>query len=222
MSGGASFNEVFFNDVRVADSMRLGDVGEGWRVALTTLGFERDRSGEAQTGAGRRQLGAAARHRQGDGRQRATRSSGNDWRRLHPRAHRDLLNRAAGDRIRAGATPGPEGSLGKLLWTNGMTLVLRRRQSQILGPPWSPTRGVGNVRVGRARPRRARIPDRRRLGRDPAQHHRRARARTCRPSRASTRTSPWRRDPTLMNRPPPPGLARSVTACSPGPTTILG
>ena len=50
MSGGASFNEVFFNDVRVPDSMRLGGVGEGWRVALTTLGFERDRSGEAQTG----------------------------------------------------------------------------------------------------------------------------------------------------------------------------
>ena len=47
MSGGSSFNEVFFTDVRVPDSMRLGDEGDGWRVALTTLGFERDHSESA-------------------------------------------------------------------------------------------------------------------------------------------------------------------------------
>src|SRR5438270_9215891 len=41
MTGGASFNEVFFNDVRVPDELRLGDVDEGWTVALTTLMNER-------------------------------------------------------------------------------------------------------------------------------------------------------------------------------------
>ncbi|MFM9853588.1 MAG: acyl-CoA dehydrogenase family protein [Sphingomonadaceae bacterium] len=41
MSGGSEFNEVFFTDVRVADSHRLGDVGNGWQVALTTLMHER-------------------------------------------------------------------------------------------------------------------------------------------------------------------------------------
>ena len=41
MTGGASFNEVFFDDVRVHDSHRLGDVDEGWTVALTTLMNER-------------------------------------------------------------------------------------------------------------------------------------------------------------------------------------
>jgi acyl-CoA dehydrogenase len=41
MTGGASFNEVFFNEVRVTDDHRLGDVNAGWTVALTTLMNER-------------------------------------------------------------------------------------------------------------------------------------------------------------------------------------
>ena len=41
MSGSSHFNEVFFNDVRIPDRMRVGAVGEGWRVALTTLMRER-------------------------------------------------------------------------------------------------------------------------------------------------------------------------------------
>ena len=41
ISGGSNFNEVFFTDVRVSDSQRLGEVGEGWKVALTTLMNER-------------------------------------------------------------------------------------------------------------------------------------------------------------------------------------
>lgn len=41
MTGGADFNEVFFDDVVIPDSERLGEVGDGWRVALTTLMSER-------------------------------------------------------------------------------------------------------------------------------------------------------------------------------------
>ncbi len=41
MSGAKHFNEVFFTDVRIPDTHRLGDVGQGWRVALTTLMNER-------------------------------------------------------------------------------------------------------------------------------------------------------------------------------------
>ncbi|HMA47160.1 MAG TPA: acyl-CoA dehydrogenase family protein [Frankiaceae bacterium] len=41
MSGAADFNEVFFDDVDVLDSSRLGAVDDGWRVAITTLMSER-------------------------------------------------------------------------------------------------------------------------------------------------------------------------------------
>ena len=37
LTGGAGFNEVYFTDVRIPDSQRLGEVGQGWQVALTTL-----------------------------------------------------------------------------------------------------------------------------------------------------------------------------------------
>ena len=41
MTGEAEFNEVFLTDVRIHDSLRLGDEGDGWRVAITTLMNER-------------------------------------------------------------------------------------------------------------------------------------------------------------------------------------
>ena len=41
MNGGASFNEVFYDDVRVPHENVLGDVNEGWKVAITTLMNER-------------------------------------------------------------------------------------------------------------------------------------------------------------------------------------
>jgi len=46
IAGTSNFNEVFFTDVRVPDSQRLGAVGEGWKVSLTTLMNERLAVGE--------------------------------------------------------------------------------------------------------------------------------------------------------------------------------
>ena len=121
MIGGSSFNEVFFTDVRVPDSMRLGDPGAGWHVALTTLGFERDHSdgsGSGRVGGGWQHVIATA---QAMGvtsdpvtRQLLARSY------IHERVE-SFVARRAGQLAREG-TPGPEGSLGKLLWTNGMAL----------------------------------------------------------------------------------------------------
>jgi alkylation response protein AidB-like acyl-CoA dehydrogenase len=48
MSGASSFNEVFLSGVQAGDDMRVGPVGDGWKVANATLGFERTASGQAQ------------------------------------------------------------------------------------------------------------------------------------------------------------------------------
>ena len=41
MTDSSNFNEVFLTDVRVADSLRVGDVGDGWRVVISTFMWER-------------------------------------------------------------------------------------------------------------------------------------------------------------------------------------
>ena len=122
MSGGTSFNEVFFNDVRVPDSMRLGDEGEGWKVALTTLGFERDHSqdaggGGSTTGGSWIQVLDTARAL-GLADDPVIRQKLADLY-IHLQVESHTLRRGAD--LAKGGTPGPEGSLGKLLWTEGMT-----------------------------------------------------------------------------------------------------
>ena len=53
MTGAAAFNEVFLDDVWVSDEQRLGAVGDGWPVALTTLANERTAiGGEGFGGSG--------------------------------------------------------------------------------------------------------------------------------------------------------------------------
>lgn len=132
MSGGSSFCEVFFTDVRVSDAMRLGDEGDGWKVALTTLGFERDHSegegGSASGGTWGKVLATA----------NAMGVAGDPLIRdglvaLYIRGRvESLTNRRAADLAKSG-TPGPEGSLGKLLWTEGM-YQMSEMVSSILGP----------------------------------------------------------------------------------------
>ena len=52
ITGEAEFNEVYFTDVRIPDAERLGDIGEGWRVSLTTLMNERVSIGGSVPGRG--------------------------------------------------------------------------------------------------------------------------------------------------------------------------
>jgi alkylation response protein AidB-like acyl-CoA dehydrogenase len=50
ITGVEHFNEVFFDDVFVPDSQRIGDVGGGWSIAMTTLDSERAMMGEEHNG----------------------------------------------------------------------------------------------------------------------------------------------------------------------------
>ena len=56
ITGDAEFNEVFFDGARTRADLVVGEVGEGWKVAMTTLTFERGVSTLAQQAAFRNEL----------------------------------------------------------------------------------------------------------------------------------------------------------------------
>jgi alkylation response protein AidB-like acyl-CoA dehydrogenase len=119
MSGGASFNEVFLTDVRIPDRLRLGAEGEGWKVTLTTLGFERGAAaaGGTRVGGSVRQVLDLARHLQRNADPAVRQQLAGlyiDYRLLALNAARSSAA------ARAGRAPGPEGSIGKLAWTTAM------------------------------------------------------------------------------------------------------
>ncbi len=113
-SGGSEFNEVYFTDVRIPDSDRLGEPGMGWKVALVTLMNERLAVGG---------------------------SPGPDWKEImdYARSAGTLSNQAFRDKLAdwyvaaqgykltkfrtqtalsRGETPGPENSIGKIINAN--------------------------------------------------------------------------------------------------------
>ena len=123
MTGGASFNEVFFNEVRVPDWYRLGAENEGWGVALTTLMNERAAIG---TGSGGGEVSmmtritAMVRHfgLQDDALVRDMLAN------LYINYRvASLTNKRATDKMKAGQTPGPEMSTSKMALVNNQKLL---------------------------------------------------------------------------------------------------
>ena len=131
MSGGGSFSEVFLADVRIADGLRVGEIGGGWKAALTMLGFERNQSGTKKgIGGSWAQLHELARSsgRRTDPVVRQRLMAVYEHERLR------LLTRERADAARlSGNQPGPEGSIGKLLWSQGLTMIGEAAQL-LLGP----------------------------------------------------------------------------------------
>ncbi len=122
ISGGANFNEVFFNDVRVPDSQRLGAVGQGWQVAITTLMNERAAIGGGGGGVGFSRVFQLAQRVNIDDKPAIedanVRSKLATWycqeSGLKYTGYRSLTALSRGE------TPGPENSIGKLVGASKM------------------------------------------------------------------------------------------------------
>ena len=117
LTGESDFNEVYFNDVRVSDQQRLGEVGQGWQVSLTTLMNER-----AAIGGGFGQMDVAlamtvAQKVEIDGRP-ALEDAGVRARLANWYVQESGLKYTGYRSLTAlsrGALPGPENSIGKLV-----------------------------------------------------------------------------------------------------------
>jgi alkylation response protein AidB-like acyl-CoA dehydrogenase len=113
LTGEAEYNEVFLSDVYVPDSHRVGDVGDGWRVALATLANERVAIG----GTSRRERGAGPIARAVESWQRcASPTPANRDRLMRCWVAAEVLRLTAirAEEARERGTPGPEGSILKL------------------------------------------------------------------------------------------------------------
>ena len=130
MSGGASFNEVFLDGVRVSDEMRIGEVGAGWKVALTVLGHERSTSGSSRRGGGYDELVLLARHlgRSGEPVIRNALARAYEAKKI-----REWVRARAAATAKATGSSGPGGSIGKLMWTEAM-IATSTLAGQLLGP----------------------------------------------------------------------------------------
>ena len=116
ISGQSHFNEVFFTEVRIPDGQRLGAVGAGWQVSLTTLMNERLAVGDAPGPDFREIFDLVRRLELEDGpaiKNQAVRDKLAEWyvktQGLKYTKFRTMT------RLSRGETPGPEASIGKLV-----------------------------------------------------------------------------------------------------------
>jgi alkylation response protein AidB-like acyl-CoA dehydrogenase len=126
INGGSGFNEVFFTNVRVPDSWRIGEVDDGWRCAIAMLMNERVAIGSG--GGGGRGIGVKPlielARRRGRLQDPVVREGIADiWIRTQIMGYIGQRTRAA---VKAGKAPGPEGSIAKLAGA-----LLSRRMSDL-------------------------------------------------------------------------------------------
>ena len=179
MTGGASFNEVFFTDVRMPDSHRLGEVNGGWTVALTTLMNER-----AAIGGGGGGVGLPAQHptdRDGPGHGALGRSrwSASSWPTIIINERvASYTNLRAMARIAVGQLPGTGDVAGQAVADRQHGAHLRAGLVRARPGPGGRHRDVGHLCLVRVPPGGPGHAGGRGHRRGAAQHHRRTGART--------------------------------------------
>ena len=124
LTGGSSFNEVYFNDVVIPDSQRLGEIVDGWKVAITTLMNERLAVGDAD-GVDANEAFELAKKHDKDGEQlidnNAVRESIADWYCEASGLKNTKLRTMSA--LSRGDTPGPEASITKIVSANKLQAI---------------------------------------------------------------------------------------------------
>jgi alkylation response protein AidB-like acyl-CoA dehydrogenase len=139
ITGEAEFNEIFFSDVEVPVENRLGDEGDGWQVAMTTLLHERATLGFALTATFDALFGRLLEETEERDPTPLVRDAlAREW--IELQGLRYTNYRALGTYERTGV-PGPEGSGVKLRWSEAnqrLTKLARelRGPSGILDDGW--------------------------------------------------------------------------------------
>jgi alkylation response protein AidB-like acyl-CoA dehydrogenase len=141
IDGGKHFNEIFFTDVRIPAENLIPPENDGWRLSTAMLMYERVAIGTGQQ--------AGVRHEQADALINAARRRGvlddpvirQELMRIYSaEVCASLVALTTRARLKAGQTPGPGGSLGKLAGAN-IAAMLRQVALRIQGPggaAWSP------------------------------------------------------------------------------------
>jgi len=149
-TGDSEFNEIFFNDAVVSDGNRVGAVGDGWKVAITTLMFERAGLSAASALAIQMQLDELAALIRDRGKQddpllrRRLSALIVDTETMHLNGYRGL------SRVIERGVPGPEGSLAKIQWAD-INQRLGELALDVLGADALATDAVWTRRMLRAR-----------------------------------------------------------------------
>ena len=121
ISGESNFNEVYFTDLRIPDAQRLGAVGQGWQVAITTLMNERAALA-SDAGLGFKQVYELAQRLDIDGRpaieDRSVRARLADW--YVQEAGLRFTGYRSMSALSRGELPGPEESIGKYVVASKM------------------------------------------------------------------------------------------------------
>jgi alkylation response protein AidB-like acyl-CoA dehydrogenase len=113
-TGEAEFNEVYFTDVRIPDENRIGGVGDGWRVAVATLMNERVAIGGSVSPRNSGAIGVALDVWKEYGHDDP--ALRDDLMRLWVEAEAARLTNLRATQMMSQGTPGPEGSLAKLVY----------------------------------------------------------------------------------------------------------
>ncbi len=157
ITGEAEFNECFFTDARVPDTYRLGGVGEGWAVSLTTLMNERVSIGGTVPARGSGLIGDALaiwRERWGGRHDAYALALRSDLMAAWVRNEVGRLTNWRASDLRRAGTPGPEGSVAKLAFaeenqrTSELCVDLLGAQGMLYGSAYPLVRPVESAMTG--------------------------------------------------------------------------